>query len=47
MKEKCFYCDHEFEEGKHYTVSFLRDGDEQMEPLCAVCYTEWLEGIKE
>jgi hypothetical protein len=47
MDDICFYCDYQIKEGKQYIVTFLKSGDETDEYLCADCYSEWLEGIKE
>ncbi|MBS4171667.1 hypothetical protein [Bacillus sp. FJAT-49736] len=47
MENSCFYCDYSIEGGKHHYISFFKDGVEHEQPLCDICYSEWLEGIKE
>jgi hypothetical protein len=47
MEENCFYCDYEIEKGKMHHISFFKNNEEHAKQLCDVCYSEWLEGIKE
>lgn len=47
LENQCFYCANDIEYGKAYHVTFISDQNEHEKPLCDVCYSEWLEGIKE
>lgn len=47
MENTCFYCDDAIEERNIHYISFFHEYREREETLCDVCYSEWLEGIKE
>lgn len=47
MAYNCFYCDYEINEDEIHFVSFFNMNQEHEQTLCAECYAEWLEGIKE